>query len=63
VLHADRVHILAGGLIRAVGGPELAQELEVSGYAAFAPDGELDPEPVPVMPHLDDPFGDPLGAP
>lgn len=34
----DFVHVLAHGKIRRSGGPELARELEASGYAAFAPD-------------------------
>ncbi|HUY69350.1 MAG TPA: Fe-S cluster assembly ATPase SufC [Alphaproteobacteria bacterium] len=32
----DRVHVLAQGRIQKSGGPELAQELEKSGYAGFA---------------------------
>jgi Fe-S cluster assembly ATP-binding protein len=32
----DRIHVLAHGLIRASGGPELALELEKTGYAEFA---------------------------
>jgi Fe-S cluster assembly ATP-binding protein len=32
----DRGHVLAHGLIRRSGGPELAHELEVTGYAEFA---------------------------
>jgi Fe-S cluster assembly ATP-binding protein len=36
VLRADHVHILAKGRIVASGGPELADELERDGYAAFA---------------------------
>jgi len=35
----DRVHVLAHGLIRRSGGPELAHELEQTGYAEFA-DGQ-----------------------
>ena len=35
-LKPDHVHILAGGRIVASGGAELADELETSGYAAFA---------------------------
>jgi Fe-S cluster assembly ATP-binding protein len=31
----DRVHVLAGGVIRESGGKELAQELERSGYAEY----------------------------
>ena len=34
-LHADRVHVFAGGRILRSGGPELAAELEDTGYAAF----------------------------
>jgi Fe-S cluster assembly ATP-binding protein len=32
----DRIHVLAHGLIRRSGGPELAHELEQTGYAEFA---------------------------
>ncbi len=47
-LRPDRVHVLSGGRIAAVGGPELAVELESTGYAGYASvDG-----PAPV----DDPF-------
>ena len=35
-LRPDQVHILVRGQIVAEGGPELADELEASGYAAFA---------------------------
>jgi Fe-S cluster assembly ATP-binding protein len=35
-LDPDVVHILARGLIVASGGPELAQQVEIDGYAAFA---------------------------
>jgi Fe-S cluster assembly ATP-binding protein len=41
-LHPDSVHILVKGRIVASGGPELADELEVEGYAAFSPDAEPD---------------------
>jgi Fe-S cluster assembly ATP-binding protein len=43
-LKPDRVHILADGRIAASGGPELAAQLEVDGYAAFSssPDGDGD---------------------
>ena len=37
-LRPDRVHILVRGQIVAAGGPEVADELEASGYAAFAED-------------------------
>jgi Fe-S cluster assembly ATP-binding protein len=35
-LHPDVVHVLSGGRIVATGGPELAEELERTGYAAYA---------------------------
>ena len=41
-LRPDRVHILVRGQIVAAGGPELADELETSGYAAFAEDDGAD---------------------
>ena len=34
-LRADRVHVLVGGRIVASGGPELARQLEETGYAAY----------------------------
>ena len=37
-LRADRIHVLVRGRIQASGGPELAAELERTGYAAFAGD-------------------------
>lgn len=36
VLHPDHVHILVKGRIVSSGGPELADQLEIEGYAAFA---------------------------
>jgi len=41
-LRPDRVHILVRGQIVAAGGPEVADELETSGYAAFAEDDGAD---------------------
>ncbi len=38
-LRADRVHVMVGGRIVAEGGPELAEELDEAGYAAYAPPG------------------------
>ena len=35
-LRPDRVHVLAGGRIAASGGPDLARELETTGYADYA---------------------------
>jgi Fe-S cluster assembly ATP-binding protein len=43
-LRADHVHVLAQGRIAASGGPELADQLEASGYAEFA-EAELQQEP------------------
>jgi Fe-S cluster assembly ATP-binding protein len=40
-LRPDRVHILVRGQLVAEGGPELADELEGSGYAAFAADDDV----------------------
>jgi Fe-S cluster assembly ATP-binding protein len=65
-LRPDVVHVLARGVIQASGGPELALELETTGYAAYA---EVDAEPDEAssvrMPgladdHFADPFADPL---
>lgn len=53
-LKVDRVHILAQGRIRTSGGPELADELEESGYAGFV-DAEA------AAPAEPDPFADPFG--
>ncbi len=53
-LKVDRVHILVKGQIKASGGAELADELEVDGYANY---GEEEPEVVVADPYADDPFG------
>lgn len=53
-LRPDVVHILARGEIRATGGPELADELEDTGYGAYL-GGE------PEEPAEPDPFADPFG--
>jgi Fe-S cluster assembly ATP-binding protein len=61
-LRADAVHVLAGGTIVRSGGPELALELEDSGYAGLVgPElaGEDEGTPVAVRPTIDDPFGGP----
>ena len=52
-LRADHVHVLAGGVIQRSGGPELAVELETTGYAEFAADE-------PEAPAAGDPFADPF---
>jgi Fe-S cluster assembly ATP-binding protein len=51
-LHADHVHVLADGRIQRRGGPELAVELESTGYAGWAAEE-------PAAPDLD-PFADPF---
>ena len=52
-LRADVIHILVKGRIVASGGPELADELERTGYAAYATD---EPETEPARSSLDDLF-------
>jgi Fe-S cluster assembly ATP-binding protein len=54
VLKPDHVHVLSRGRIMASGGPELADELETSGYAGYAEVEE------PAAAPADDPFADPL---
>lgn len=58
-LKPDRVHVLAGGRIAASGGPELADQLESTGYAGYA---EPEPEQTVSAPSGADldPFADPL---
>ncbi|NNE74718.1 MAG: Fe-S cluster assembly ATPase SufC [Acidimicrobiales bacterium] len=60
-LRPDHVHVLVGGRIQASGGPELADELEETGYAAYLPAAA---GAVPASTGADpfaDPFADPLG--
>jgi Fe-S cluster assembly ATP-binding protein len=58
-LRPDFVHVLVRGAIQRSGGPELALELETTGYATFGVD-----EPVAApgadRPAPEDPFADPL---
>ncbi|MEY2398919.1 MAG: Fe-S cluster assembly ATP-binding protein [Actinomycetota bacterium] len=54
-LRPDVVHVLARGRIVATGGPELAQELEETGYAGY-----VDAEPAAIRGGADDPFADPF---
>jgi Fe-S cluster assembly ATP-binding protein len=54
-LRPDVVHVLAGGRIVATGGPELAQELEETGYAGY-----VEAEPEAIRGGADDPFADPF---
>jgi Fe-S cluster assembly ATP-binding protein len=60
-LKPDVVHVLARGRIQATGGPELADELETTGYAGYG--GEPEDEPVAVGRPTDDPFADPFADP
>jgi Fe-S cluster assembly ATP-binding protein len=58
-LRPDQVHILVRGQIVAEGGPELADELEASGYAAFAEEPETAARPVVRPGSLDELFANP----
>lgn len=58
-LRPDVVHVLAGGRIVKTGGPELAQELEETGYAEFAAVAA----PAVAVSAKDDPFADPFADP
>ena len=53
-LRPDRVHVLARGRIQTSGGPELAEQLEDTGYAEWVD------APAEVAVALPDPFADPL---
>jgi Fe-S cluster assembly ATP-binding protein len=57
-LRADHVHVLARGAIQRSGGPDLALELETTGYAAFGVDEPVTPSTNGAA--KDDPFADPL---
>src|SRR4051794_6719158 len=60
-LRADHVHVLVRGVIQRSGGPELAEELERTGYAEFAGAPSDDgPAPTPELAPFADPFADPL---
>jgi Fe-S cluster assembly ATP-binding protein len=50
----DTVHVMARGRIQQTGGPELADELERTGYAGYGD------EPAAPRPPATDPFADPL---
>ena len=57
-LHPDRVHVLSKGRIVTTAGPELAEELERTGYAGWVEDEE--PAATSPAPRPPDPFADPL---
>lgn len=60
-LRPDRTHVLSRGRIVASGGPELADELERTGYADWAEEeSDADRQPVAARPQITDPFADPL---
>ncbi|MEX2659445.1 MAG: Fe-S cluster assembly ATPase SufC [Acidimicrobiales bacterium] len=65
-LRPDVVHVLIKGRIAATGGPELADELERSGYAEFhESEAEAEAERArsrSVLDPLSDPFADPLAV-
>ncbi len=62
-LKADHIHVLVKGRIVDSGGPELADALEGSGYAAYGVDEAADESaPVPT-PAAADPFADPFADP
>ena len=53
-LEPDHVHVFAGGVIQRTGGPELAAELEETGYGEWADLVDADAGPTA----FDNPFGD-----
>ncbi len=57
-LQPDVVHVLMGGRVVKTGGPELAQQLEETGYEGLAAELGVD---VVVDAPPDDPFADPVG--
>jgi Fe-S cluster assembly ATP-binding protein len=58
-LRPDRVHVFMGGRVVASGGPELADELETTGYDGLAERlGVEQAVPAPAQPE-EDPFADP----
>lgn len=57
-LPPDAVHVLSAGRIVRSGGPELAEELERTGYAEYREEETGDSEPAELP---EDPFADPLG--
>ncbi len=59
-LRPDRTHVLYRGQVVASGGPEMADELERSGYAAWVSADELAPEDDVRRGLSEDPFADPL---
>ena len=58
-LRPDVVHVLMGGRVVQTGGPELAQQLEATGYEGLAAALGVEASVAAAAP--DDPFADPLG--
>ncbi|HZT65649.1 MAG TPA: Fe-S cluster assembly ATPase SufC [Acidimicrobiales bacterium] len=58
-LRPDVIHVLSQGRIVDSGGPEMAEELERTGYAAYGTTDGQEPSPGPA-PAEADPFADPL---
>ncbi|MBV8981340.1 MAG: Fe-S cluster assembly ATPase SufC [Acidimicrobiia bacterium] len=59
-LEPDVVSVLRMGRIVATGGPEMAEELERTGYAGYDDDDEGEVAPAPSRDAAADPFADPL---
>ena len=59
-LKPDVIHVLSRGRIVRTGGPELAEELERTGYAAYAEEDQAAAVLEPERPRPEDPFADPL---
>ncbi|MCU1487247.1 MAG: FeS assembly ATPase SufC [Actinomycetia bacterium] len=60
-LRPDVVHVLVKGRIVASGGPELVEQLEETGYAAYADDEDDAPPDDDGFDPFANPFADPLG--
>ncbi len=58
-LRPDRVHVFMAGRVITTGGPELADELEVSGYDGLAERLGVEEPTLPAAPVEDDPFATP----
>jgi Fe-S cluster assembly ATP-binding protein len=61
-LRPDVVHVLAKGRIQMTGGPELADELEQTGYAGYG-DDDVAPVAASRLPGFTDPSADPFADP
>ena len=59
-LRPDVVHVLMGGRVVQTGGPELAQQLEATGYEGLAAELGVDAA-VEIDTEPEDPFADPMG--